>query len=387
MDCEAVSSKLIDLVYGEVDSAEMPSLEGHLASCVTCARTLQRLEGGLRVTRKLETIDPPVQALDAIRAAAVARTAQVERPRTHPESAAEKTRKDTSTSSEPQTFWEWIVGFLGSFAMGPQVVTATLLLLMVGIGLWSVPHLRAPAVSRHDSVFEHETGNEVSPSAGALQPAEPLAFDFDPRTRRLAPIGDKDQDVMAAPAAPSAQVAGSPQARPMASGERRASAVSREAPPPMPVEVAATDEHSRTESEDMLGQSADATEGIARASRTRAADSEEAPASAPAAAPLDALSAGALHQEARAASGRGADAECVRQYEALIARFPTYEETGRALLELAQCQRRMGELSAAAHTLERARRHASVRAEAGRELSRIAGDEAREAASAPASAE
>lgn len=372
MDCEVVSSKLLDLVYGEVDSAEMSSLEAHLASCDSCTRSLSRLEGGLRLTRKLAMVEPPSDVLDAIRAAASARAARVERALDH-EVTAEHPRTDPThepaqPDPEARTFWGRLVGFLGSFAMGPQVAMATLLLLMVGIGLWSVPHLREPAVSRSATIIEPETSGEVSPSAGRLQPAEPLAFDFDPRTRRLAPIDDKDEpSALAPPATPA--IRPEPM-RPAAPIERRSRAE------PAPIE--------RSRAGGPI-ESAEYAIAPARARRSVAPQPSAAEDESPdvAASPMV---GDERAEEARAESGPGADAECVRQYQALVGQDPTHEQTELALIELARCQRRVGEPRRAERTLERARRHASARAQASDQLGTAHGERPPSATSAGAAA-
>lgn len=423
MECEAVDGRLLDLVEGELEPTDAQSIRAHVETCAECGRALARLEGGRAIARKMEIVEPRAGSLDAVRAAARARAAEVVResapsPRAAAVEDVPRARPRERESEPERAWWGELFRWLGSMAMGPQVAMATLLVLMVGLGLWSIPSLRGRGAPIGTAVLP-DTAGEVGPSTGGLEPAEPLAFDFDPRTRRLEPIGDEQAtreggSIPAARPAPVADRGGPRVTVPIEPARERAPR--REQAPEGADDEGDEEERALALAEveaelgpgDSLGGSheeptpaaqaqsraaASATASVERQSPVAALpqphqSAERAPiaSSTPryqyqqpsqddgVARPQpdgDTLVATALHRQARAAAARGAHADCVRQYEMLAARHPSYGESGRALVELAECQRRLGQLTAAARTLERAQQHASVRADATRELARV----------------
>jgi TolA-binding protein len=76
----------------------------------------------------------------------------------------------------------------------------------------------------------------------------------------------------------------------------------------------------------------------------------------------------ALHHMARSYRQARSCRVAVTHYRSLISRFPQYDGTPRAMIELADCYRTLGRLSDARATLEQAQRYASVAAEARHEL-------------------
>ncbi|AKF06436.1 Fe-S oxidoreductase [Sandaracinus amylolyticus] len=417
MPCESVEDRLLELVYGELPDREARDVRAHVSGCEGCGRSLARLEGGRALARKMEPVEPRADLLDAVRAAARAKAAEtvarVSAPAEAPAAAAAQRRPRASEAPAERGWWTDLLRWLGSMAMGPQVAMATLLMLMIGIGLWSLPALRGRNErASTDALVEPDPAGEVGPSR-ALEPAEPLAFDFDPRTRRLAPVGEVVEPEVAEPAAPAPTTR--PGVAPVVPVERRTT-TTREAP-----EQQLAARSQRVESEPLAGIEQDVAPGEAvgavvdgplpepRAEGTTSAyaatEAERAPAVAPSAPPpatttpryesrdevprpdpdSDAMLAEALHRQAQASARQGAYGECVRQYQSLLSRHPRYADAGRAWLELAECQRRSGRVADAQRSLERAQTIPSVRADATRELSRMRIEE-RAVEAAPATA-
>ncbi|UJR80946.1 zf-HC2 domain-containing protein [Sandaracinus amylolyticus] len=411
LPCESVENRLLELVYGELSEREARDVRAHVSGCEGCGRSLTRLEGGRALARKMEPVEPRADLLEAVRAAARAKAAETvaraSAPAEAPAAVAERRPRPSEAPAE-RGWWSELLRWLGSMAMGPQVAMATLLMLMIGIGLWSLPALRGRNErASTDAVVEPDPAGEVGPSR-ALEPAEPLAFDFDPRTRRLAPVGEEVE--APAPEAPVAPTR--PGVAPVTTADRRTTTTTpaREAPEQQAVAARQPRPAGRVESEPLAGIEQDLApgeavgsvvdgplpepraEGTTSSSAYAATEAERPPVVAPTAPPpatsapdryeardevprpepdSDAMLADALHRQAQAASRQGAYAECVRQYQSLLSRYPRYSDAGRALLDLAECQRRSGRIADAQRSLERAQAIPSVRADATRELTRM----------------
>ncbi len=80
----------------------------------------------------------------------------------------------------------------------------------------------------------------------------------------------------------------------------------------------------------------------------------------------------AMHHQARSERAVGSCGAAVRTYEGLLARYPAYSGRPEAMIEAADCYRRLGQLSAARRHLERASQVPSVASRAQQELTRLA---------------
>jgi hypothetical protein len=436
IDCEIVESRLLDLSLGDLGREVERATREHLAGCISCKRSLARLEAGRALGRQLAIEEPPASVLETVRIAARAKAAETAATRSRSAATSSASLREIALGalrkrdsgraraadrSPPESTWSQVLRWLGSFATGPQVAMATLLVMMIGIGLWSAPRLRhAEDRSTSGAVLEPDPDGEAGPSAG-LTPAEPLRMGRD-RSGRLVPVDPSGSVIDPRSNEPGEPIAdGEWRARrPRTPADGTAPRVAGTTTPRAhgsdvaPSSVAATDERAAgeraagegaaiaAESEAALadlahdlapgesvgtGASAGVAEErpsgsqVAATEPPRAADgvaSVEVPASRLDSADVEAprvdtprALASALHQRARDAARRGAHAECVTQYGALLEAHPTYGERGRALIELAECQRRLGRIDAAGRSLEQARRYPSVRADAERELARV----------------
>ncbi|HEX2678515.1 MAG TPA: hypothetical protein VHM19_17805, partial [Polyangiales bacterium] len=190
MDCKHCETLLLDLAYGELSAELDAEARAHVASCAQCGPALSRIQSGLQLAERMPIDEPPVSLSDRLMEAARARAAQNEQAR--------------SAASVPAwlAFAEW----LRRFAMVRQVQMAIVTLLIVGVGVWSVPLLTRKPSSSGETVVSPDHEGEAAPSA-ALQPAKPLDIEVDPYTRRIRAKGERDDSLRARPEAAKEQVA------------------------------------------------------------------------------------------------------------------------------------------------------------------------------------
>lgn len=146
-DCEAL---LDDLLRGELPARCEAEVRSHLAGCTGCrGKHMQRL-------RVLELTAAPRQLPALQRLSWPSRLWRMLRPT--------RTHKETSGS----------LGLLGRLATAPQVSMSTVMLLIVLVGLWSLPQLTGRRGSRFDDVspplaaLSRSSSGEPDASARAL---------------------------------------------------------------------------------------------------------------------------------------------------------------------------------------------------------------------------
>jgi len=284
---------------------------------------------------------------------------------------------------KPPRPWQSLLEFVGRFAMARQVGMATLMLLIVAVGLWSLPQLeRAPLVDG-GTVVNPEPSGEAAPSAG-VQPAEPLDLKVDLRAGR---IRSKEEEQSAAGHAIAPVAEASAKAEPglaTAKVERTGEAdrttarddlsASRDAAKSVSKRQRRVDSKSSAAAVDTLAE----LEGYGRAdkgggsgpiaqARGRAEEERAFPASnaaraaAPPAAPASAPAkpkAGAAPETATTAA-----ADCsasLSRYQQIVDADPASAQAGEALLAMARCRTQRGERALARTLLERAARNAHV---------------------------
>ncbi len=394
MDCELCEKKLVDLLYDELDESAAAETRAHLESCEPCRLAMGKLELGRAFARRLELA--PAPSLSGVLAAAREQAAANRALRDRVEGDAATPPAVAPREQEPSggavgRFLRW----LGAVAMGPQLGVATVLLLVVGIGLWYLPQLGGDGRDHTLAVLEPEPQSVGETTA--LAPAEPLQLAHDPRTGRVVSLGEATGSSEARPT-PAPET---PRRREDRAGTERAPAVvEEEALAAVEQRVAASDESSAgAVNDDALPEitsAAGAFEGgtlppvVARpspapgpgrapttgpaavaSSGARSVPAEVGMPEAPGAGPeRDELAAAALHGQARSLAGAGRCADAVGRYEQLLSRYPSYPDGGRASVEMADCLRRLGRLDAARTTLERASRSSvsSVATSARRQL-------------------
>lgn len=393
LSCEACDALLIDLVERELDETKTAEVRAHADGCESCGRSLARLEGGRRAARELVRAEPP--RLDAVMAAARARAAEVRAARAE---SVEPLAASAAAPTERETDDGWLaeaLRWLGSFATRPQVAMAALLVLMVGIGLYNVPHFRSRD-GADGALVEPDMHAEMGPSA--LEPAQPLELAVDPRTQRVAlGAGEhteaqaeaRDQrptTTLAVAADHSARAAARPTAATPGVATRTATATTEDAlavtdlapsdtagrveEGPLPDVAAAPEQPAIVLAPSTTPSSSTRSSAPSVASRSAASPYREevAPTTPSAAALLPA----AILRQARALASAGHCDEAVPRYRTLLAEHPDDADAPRAMIELAECDRRLGRLDDAERWLVRAEAFPSVSAEARRERTRVA---------------
>lgn len=141
MDCTHCEPVLLDLCYGELPPAQEREVRAHIHECPTCRKALSRLEAGQALARHLPDDAPSPELSDRILRAAQAHLRQ------------------------RGTVFERFQGLLESIAriaMTRQVAMATMSLLIVFVGLWSIPELTHRRDAR--SVTVEAPPGEAGPS-------------------------------------------------------------------------------------------------------------------------------------------------------------------------------------------------------------------------------
>jgi hypothetical protein len=175
MSCESCRDQLIELVCEELPSERAGEVRAHALRCERCGPELERLSATLRVSRELPLLSPSPEVERRVMQAA--RDAIARRAR------GPAREEPVPASSGGLTAW---FARLGSFAMSPQVAMASVLLLVVGIGLYALPlgHQTEPTALR---AAEDEAAPEEHASAepAAAATAVPLAEEEKPGGGRV----------------------------------------------------------------------------------------------------------------------------------------------------------------------------------------------------------
>jgi tetratricopeptide (TPR) repeat protein len=167
MDCTDCESVLLDLCYGELPPAHEREVRAHIHECPTCRKALSRLEAGQALARHLPDEAPSPELTDKILRAAQSHLRQRGTP-----------------LERFQGFLEWFA----RIAMTRQVAMATMSLLIVFVGLWSIPELTHRRDARSVTVEAPPPG-EAGPSAReAASTASPEASA--PVSESVEPVAD-----------------------------------------------------------------------------------------------------------------------------------------------------------------------------------------------------
>ncbi len=185
MDCDEVEALLLDLAYDELDEADVPSVRAHVGGCEACQRSFARLTTARTLASEMPRPDAPTHILTALVAAAEAHALAERTAAQDLESRVAIPAARREPSRSPWADW---LRWLASVASAPQAAMATLLLLTVGIGLWSVPRLRSPDEGGGDETIVDSERPRTAAISGALEPAERLRLGLDPRTHRMVPL-------------------------------------------------------------------------------------------------------------------------------------------------------------------------------------------------------
>lgn len=186
MDCRTCEPTLIDLVHDELATDAAADARAHLSECASCRASFERLVAARRLVAGLELERPPQQVTARLLQLAEARAGEL--------------RAEAAPKAAP-TFGRRLLDFVARFAMGRQVGMATIMLLIVAVGLWSLPRLRREPVAG-GTVVDAESEGEAAPSPG-VEPADRLDLKVDPRSRRIRSNDGQEALAEALPATPA----------------------------------------------------------------------------------------------------------------------------------------------------------------------------------------
>jgi tetratricopeptide (TPR) repeat protein len=380
MDCRTCQPTLIDLLHGELATDAADAARAHLRECASCSAAYEALVAGQRFGRTLEMADPPAAVADRIMAFAEAhaRTAQQQRA--------------SAAAPSAQGVWRPLLEFVSRFAMARQVGMVTISLLIVAVGLWSLPQLKGsqsgvPAVAAGGTVLNPDAEESAVPPAG-VQPAERLGLKMDARAGRIL---SKDGQMLAAPEAPAAapvpaqpsalaeaQYAEGPPAKkasparalddldaPLDVEQKRRDVEAERAPP-----LRARAEGSRAAANDLTSL-ADAELASASATKRKASTAGGPPAAFPkdeyaagegvgAVAATPAPSGPAALAAARTLSAQRGCKTALPRFQQIVAANSGTQTAGEALIEIARCRAALGDPEQARVALQRALRIAPV---------------------------
>jgi tetratricopeptide (TPR) repeat protein len=152
MDCTHCEPVLLDLCYGELAPAQEREVRTHIADCPTCRKALSRLEAGQALARHLADEAPPPELTDRILRAA---------------------RAHVRRSASPMERLQGFIEAMARLAMTRHFAMATLSVLIVVVGLWSVPELTRRREARPDTLVVEASQEEAGPSRAVAATSAP----------------------------------------------------------------------------------------------------------------------------------------------------------------------------------------------------------------------
>jgi TolA-binding protein len=405
-------NQLLDLVLGEIPAEDAAALRAEALECPHCHEALAQLEMGAALAARMPMEEPPSSMNAVIMAAAREKAEAMAGERAKVAPAAEEVPGEAEA---PTTLWGRIKKWVSGITLGPQLAMASVMVLVVSIGLFYLPKGGGDTVAR-TAVTPDPEGEAIS----AL-PAEEASMDpSDPEAPQAAlEVGEPEADrndgegpgVYGAdnrPAAsgrfrddrdlaerqrerlaranepepePSVRPPSTPRQQQTARSEARSTRLSNDEPLPtfegdvatnagVPAPAGVPSEP--TSQAPARGSASSYEQGVGsyRGGNYREAEDELLDAVEDERPDREVLP-NAVHQLARSYRQRNDCQNAVTHYSDLFQRFPSYAQLPQALVEAADCQRRLGRLRQARTLLERAQRYASTRAVASRELQRI----------------
>jgi len=261
---------------------------------------------------------------------------------------------------------------------------------MVGIGVFNLPQFRPhPGDSAEGALVEPDLRAETSPSA--LAPAQPLDLAVDGQRVALGTSdGTRDErptTTLATAETTAHEREASDHRAPPAEHATETQELERGSAGELAIaELAPSQTAGRVEDGPLPDVSAGAAEQQATVLAPSIATTSPAPTSSarapamprstyeevePPTTSLADVMPPAIHRQARALAAAGRCDEAVPRYRTLLADHPDYADAPRAMIELADCDRRLGRLDEAERWLSRAESFPSVSADARRARSRI----------------
>ncbi|MFW6067671.1 MAG: zf-HC2 domain-containing protein [Myxococcota bacterium] len=387
MNCEQCERQLLSLLEEDLPPDEAERTRAHLSECGSCRASLDRLEAGHRWAALLPmeepdpSLDEPI--LQAARAKAGARAP-----------SGDGAAPDGEDGGGGR--WTALVEWLRGLTLGPQVAMAMVMLLVVGIGLLYLPDLRRRPGLQGEPVLEPDPQGEAAPTAAPAETPEQATGptgegEEAPAEEPRARAGDDDspaaREAEASPPA-AARKAGGEAQRKKKPARQRAAAPKRSRSAESPSAEADGRGAPLAESQAFEGESAGTARGAPSGGNVSAsgADGQEAAPAAdrsaadtPRTAPRDDVLARARRERAS-----GDCRAALSGYERFLGSTPRHPERSKAMLEVADCYRRVGRDDRARHWLRLASREPDTAAIARQRLRAMAEEEAAAAEIEPA---
>jgi hypothetical protein len=202
IDCQDVSGRMMELLYGELSGDDRAAVEAHLAGCASCRAELAGFEGTRAAARRaLDADEPPARAHQAILRAATA-------------AVAAKQSKPIEARAVPRrpSFWErwrvrWTLPTFATIGAVAVVVLASKVFLepdkTVELGRQALrpAPVEAPAAPQKAAEPQATAGAEAPAPATPATPAGRERKE-EMRPRPQPPSADKEPARSAAPTAP-----------------------------------------------------------------------------------------------------------------------------------------------------------------------------------------
>ncbi len=404
MACEH-DDRLLDLVAGELDGPTAKTLRAQVDACPHCGARFQELERTHRLVAQLPMVTPPADMMSSVLAAA--------RQKVGAEGVVQARAAEPEPASVGPGWWAAVVAWVQGFAYGPQLAAAGVM-LAVGMTVWVLPGEGGSEVdlaTRTERLTaDPETTAQVAPETERLEGDAPevepevepeVALDLptETETEETGPVRTTRNATARIERGPEVQqpqqqrlqleteVVTDPRVTQNAQAQSQMRAVARqqaqaeaaqvdvdgwrlgeqaESEPQVPAQNAENTleplENQGTEYEEAMnryrgGQYVEAAAEFERVIGRPGVNRELLPS--------------AQHHLARSHRQRGACAAAVNHYERLFQRYPAYGLLPQALIEAADCYRRVGRYSEARAHLHRAAGYNSTSAAARRELTRL----------------
>jgi len=208
MSCESCRDLLIELVCDELPADTAAEARAHALTCERCGPELAKLEGTMQVASKLPLLAPSPEVerriMQAARAAIAGKAKLPARERSHSESGLAS----------------WFAR-ISAWAMSPQVAMASVLILVVGIGLYALPIGQAPETTALRATEDESEGAAAEPAAPSAMGAATPVPEADELQEQRRDRGTSAGELLGA----------TPAARPRAEESAKAAPVARLAKP------------------------------------------------------------------------------------------------------------------------------------------------------------
>ncbi len=237
-NCEDVSARMVELLYGELPADARSGVDAHVASCARCRSELQGLEKTRAVTRQaLDESPPPRARAEILRRAAEHLAAQqpaAAAAAAAPIVPASKAKETKAAAPEQTGWWDWL---RSRWTLPSLATVGAVALLVIGSRVLLEP---ANVDYKGSPEFQREAQQAARPAASP-PPAEIAPLPTPAAEKSFA--ADKDtaaqpqEAVAAADSKSEGEVAGNARGGAKHASASRRSSAKAEAPPKLTTSV------------------------------------------------------------------------------------------------------------------------------------------------------